>query len=181
VNDIDETLTCARFEQLLDQLGADLARWPEPERAAAIALLGADARARELLAQAEALETGLRGLPAPEPSAALRRAIAEIPLRHPQPAATDAAFAWLPLRSALSLFATAALMVALGGISGALATDLDLSLRTTAQVESGAGAGDRDDAASDGYDADADDDALAELVALTELAFADELDKELLP
>jgi len=152
----------AGFEQLLDQHGADLGRFPEHERSAAAALLAADPRARRMLAQAEALERGLQSMTAPEPSAALRRAVAEIPLRHPQPAPAAAAFGWLPLRSAWVLTASAALMLALGALSGALAGDLDLSLQAeTTQLAD-----------------EPEDDALSEL---SELAFADELDQELVP
>ncbi len=152
----------ARFEQLLDQHGADVARFPERERSAASALLAADPRARRLLAQAEALERGLQSMTTPEPSAALRRAVAEIPLRHPQPAPAAAAFGWLPLRSAWALAASAALMLALGALSGALASDLDLSLQAEATQLA----------------LEPEDDALTEL---SELAFAAELDEELVP
>jgi hypothetical protein len=152
----------ARFEALLDQRGADLARFPEPERAAAAALLARDPRARGMLAQADAIERGLLGMAAPEPSAALRRAVAEIPLRHPQPEPMAAALSWLPLRSLWALVASGALMLALGALSGVWASDLDLSLQDAEQVQA----------------EQTEDDALTEL---SELAFAAELDEELSP
>ncbi len=157
-------LTLERFEELLDLYGADLARFPKEERAAAAALVAADPHAQRLHAQALALEAGLQGMPAPEPSAALRRAVAEIPLRHPQPAAGAASLLPLRWRSAWALFASAALMVALGALSGSLTRDADLTALAagSAEVEPGA----------------SDSDPLAELA---ELAFASDLDDELAP
>jgi hypothetical protein len=153
----------ARLQELLDLHGGDVARFPEDERAAASALLADDAHARRMLADAAALEQALSALNAPEPSAALRRAVAEIPLRHPHGEGARAVFAWLPLRSAWALCASAALIVALGALSGALADDLDLSLWPAPASEF---AGEDEDAA---------------LSELSELAFAGELDDELAP
>jgi hypothetical protein len=50
------TMTLARFQHLLDVHGADLARWPQPQRAAAEGLLAADGAAVSALAQARALD-----------------------------------------------------------------------------------------------------------------------------
>ena len=50
------TMTLARFQRLLDVRGADPARWPQPERAAAERLLASDAAAGGALAQARALD-----------------------------------------------------------------------------------------------------------------------------
>jgi anti-sigma factor RsiW len=162
VNDSSHKLTLERFEQLLDRHGAELDRFPERDRAAAAELLAADPEARRLHAQAAALEAGLRGLPAPEPSAALRRAVAEIPLRNPQPAPGVPSLSRLPPRRVFALFASAALMVALGALSATLTgPDPDLSPL----------------AAESEQDEPADDD----LDILTELAFASELDDELAP
>jgi hypothetical protein len=154
-------MALSRLQALLDVHGSDLARFPEPERSAARALLAADERAARMLAEAEALHGALAGLPPPEPSAALRRAVAEIPLRHPQLEGARSAFAWLPLRSAWALCASAALIVALGALTGALADGLDVSLSPEPQVEPAE-----------------EDDALTEL---SELAFAAELADELAP
>lgn len=60
------TMTLARFERLLDAHGADLARWPQGQRAAAERLLAADPGATAALAQARALDA----LMAREPAAA---------------------------------------------------------------------------------------------------------------
>ena len=105
------------------------------------------------------LTRALARLPAPEPSAALRRAVAEIPLRHPQTA--PGSFA-LPFRPLWAWLAAGTLMVALGALSGALASDIDLSPVLAQPAPS-------EDAAED------------ELSELTELAFAAELDEELAP
>jgi hypothetical protein len=50
------TMTLARFQRLLDVHGADPARWPQPERAAAERFLTADAGAAAVFAQARALD-----------------------------------------------------------------------------------------------------------------------------
>jgi hypothetical protein len=50
------TMTLARFQHLLDVHGADPARWPQPESAAAERLLAADDDATAALAQARALD-----------------------------------------------------------------------------------------------------------------------------
>lgn len=58
-----------RLEVLLDAYGADPARWPAAERAAALALLAADPAARAGLEQARQLDRALDALPpAPAPA-----------------------------------------------------------------------------------------------------------------
>jgi hypothetical protein len=164
VTDTPSRLALGRFEELLDLYGTDLARFPEDERAAASALLAADAGAQRLHAQALALESGLQGMSAPEPSAALRRAVAEIPLRHPQQTAASATL-W-PLRwgSAWALFASAAVMVMLGALSGSMSRDVDFAELTGAGTENDASADERET-----------------IDELAELAFASDLDDELAP
>jgi anti-sigma factor RsiW len=49
-------MTLARFQHLLDVHGADLARWPQAQRAAADRLLAADPAAAAALARARALD-----------------------------------------------------------------------------------------------------------------------------
>lgn len=61
-----------RLIELADAHGADLRRWPEGERDAARALLEADPAAREVLAQAAALDDLLAAAPRPTVSAELR-------------------------------------------------------------------------------------------------------------
>jgi hypothetical protein len=78
-----------RFARLLEGRGADLARWPAAERAAAEALLAGSAPARRLLAEARALDALLRdGLPSPDADAAgrVRAAVARRVARLPRPA-----------------------------------------------------------------------------------------------
>lgn len=58
-----------RLEVLLDAYGADPARWPAAERAAALALLATDPAARAWLEQARRLDRALDALPpAPAPA-----------------------------------------------------------------------------------------------------------------
>jgi hypothetical protein len=75
-------LLLARFAELLDSYGGELARWPEFERARAQALLTADARARELHAQALRLDAQLDAFQLPELSPQLRARVLEIPIKH---------------------------------------------------------------------------------------------------
>ena len=68
-----------RFAELAGAYGADLERWPESERFAALALAGRSADARALLADAHAVDAALAGLDRPPaPSAALRARIASL-------------------------------------------------------------------------------------------------------
>ena len=68
-------MTLADFERLLDVYGGDRTRWPAEARAAAAQLVARDARARGILAEAEALDRVLER--APLPSLAIEAALAE--------------------------------------------------------------------------------------------------------
>ena len=68
-------MTLADFERLLDVYGGDRTRWPAEARAAAAQLVARDARARRMLAEAEALDRVLER--APLPSLAIEAALAE--------------------------------------------------------------------------------------------------------
>lgn len=69
-----------RLAELLDAYGADPARWPADERAAALALLAADARARAMQAQARALDDWLAtDLPTPPGDVLRARILASTP------------------------------------------------------------------------------------------------------
>jgi hypothetical protein len=68
-------MTLADFERLLDVYGGDRTRWPAEARAAAAQLAARDARARRILAEAEALDRVLER--APLPSLAVEAALAE--------------------------------------------------------------------------------------------------------
>ncbi|HEV2957319.1 MAG TPA: hypothetical protein VGX95_14465 [Xanthobacteraceae bacterium] len=75
------TMTLARFQRLLDVHGADLARWPQPQRAAAERLLAADGAAAAALAQARALDMLVaREGPAQADATGVLRALAGAPL-----------------------------------------------------------------------------------------------------
>jgi hypothetical protein len=62
-------MTPARFESLIAAYGADPARWPAAERAAAEALLARAPELRARTAQAAALDTALDRWPSPAPPA----------------------------------------------------------------------------------------------------------------
>lgn len=79
----DDIIDIARLRELVCAYGADPARWPETERPAAEALLQSSPEARSVQSEAAGLDALLDGLPSEAPSAALRRKVAEIPLRHP--------------------------------------------------------------------------------------------------
>ena len=109
------TIDIQRFAMLLEIHGADPARFPDDERAPALGLLASSEEARTLLVEAEALARTLNSLRDPEPSAGLRRAVAEIPLRHPRTPAD-----WpLPLRWVWRAGLSAVVVVLLGALSGA--------------------------------------------------------------
>ena len=59
------SMTPADFERLLDVYGGDRTHWPTDARAAAAQLVARDARARRLLAEAEALDRVLERAPLP--------------------------------------------------------------------------------------------------------------------
>ena len=120
------------------------------------------------------LDELLSSLPEPEPSAALRRAVAEIPLRHPQPAPGwfggffRPSPAWFPFRSFARAALVAGAVLALGALAGlytddeVVASTPDTPRQGSHTVESGELGGDASD----------------ELALLT---FADDLDAELEP
>lgn len=68
-------MTLADFERLLDIYGGDRTRWPTDGRAAAAQLVSRDAKARRILAEAEALDRILER--APLPSLAVEAGLAE--------------------------------------------------------------------------------------------------------
>lgn len=59
------SMTLADFERLLDVYGGDRTHWPADARAAAAQLAARDAKARRLLAEAEALDRVLERAPLP--------------------------------------------------------------------------------------------------------------------
>lgn len=153
MNERPTPMDLERFTELLDAHGAEPARFPETERAAAVELLTHDARARQLHDEASTLARALDALGSPEPSAALRRTVAEIPLRHPRTGATTLP-GWFPFHSLSRALVSAALVAMLGVLSGAWTADWDAG---TAGAE-----------ADDWQD-------------LTVVAFASDLEQELAP
>lgn len=65
------TMTDTRLQELLASYGADPARWPAPEREAALALLQASPAARALRDEAAALDAALDRWTVPAPGPAL--------------------------------------------------------------------------------------------------------------
>ena len=64
-NTSNNGMTLADFERLLDVYGGDRTRWPAEARAAAAQLVARDAKARRMLAEAEALDRVLERAPLP--------------------------------------------------------------------------------------------------------------------
>jgi hypothetical protein len=109
------------------------------------------------------LDEAMKSLKEPVPSAELRRAVAEIPLRHPRPERERVP--WLPVRTVWALAACGVLAVALGALSRTWLGDVEIAFDEQPAVRAA------------GSDADYDE----ELLDATELAFAETLDEELLP
>jgi hypothetical protein len=106
-------MTPERFEALAEAYGGDIARWPQAEQAAALALAGS-AQARAALAEAARLDARLADYAVAAPSGALMRKIA---------ASATAGPVWRRAQlwwSGLGLVAVAAA----GGIAGALAVSV---------------------------------------------------------
>jgi hypothetical protein len=75
------TMTLGRFQHLLDVHGADLARWPQSQRAAAERLLATDGLATTALAQARAMDALIaREAPAQPDATGILRRLAARPL-----------------------------------------------------------------------------------------------------
>jgi ferric-dicitrate binding protein FerR (iron transport regulator) len=75
------TITLTHFQRLLDVHGADLARWPTRQRAAAERLLASDGAAAAIFAQARALDALIaREAPAPADATSVLRALTARPL-----------------------------------------------------------------------------------------------------
>ena len=148
-----------RFSELLDTYGAEPVNWPAAERTAAEALLAVDPQAQRVLHETVTLNRLLDRSVAHEPSPALRRAVAEIPLREPR----SVKLPWLVatfVRGALS----ATLLLGLGGAYGFIDNP---SSDGVADTESGAVDGQAEPA--------------SELDDLLVLALGDELDEEQTP
>lgn len=88
----------ARLEALLAVRGAGIASWPAPLRREAADLLDRDPRARDLLAEAQALDALLDLLPEPDDAGAARvmRAVATRLAEETRPQLSFLSFAWRP-------------------------------------------------------------------------------------
>lgn len=111
-----------RFRHLIDAYGGDIARWPEPERAGAEALLQASAEARRWRDEAAALDRSLRSALDVGPSGdQIDRVLGRLEDLPPQFGLLDGALPapmrrpWVP---AALLAATMAIGFVLGSLSG---------------------------------------------------------------
>ncbi len=85
---VRQPISIDRFRTLLDAYGAAAERWPEVERAAALALVAESAEARTLMDDARKLDDLLDSLPVAEPSPDLtERLLAAAPVAGPAPSA----------------------------------------------------------------------------------------------
>jgi hypothetical protein len=101
------------LEGLLDAHGSDQARWPEAKRIAAAGLLARSSEARDLLATQSAIDGLLDAAEEIQPSAELRRRIAEVPARD-----SKSAVEWGLLGRRWWMALTAATAVTFGAVSG---------------------------------------------------------------
>lgn len=121
----DATNQLERFERNLDTYGADLESWPSREKEAGLAVLRSSERARMLHAEAQRLADVLwqvdRAREPVEPSAALLRNLAEIPLRHPRRDPAARGLAWWPWKRSYGPVLVLAAAAALGVVVGRVA------------------------------------------------------------
>ncbi len=119
-------MTLEQFTQLLNIHGADLARFPESERAAAERLLVESVEARSALEEAQLLDGALGSLESADPSPELAKRIGAIPVRHPRTGA------WWPFatryRPALAMVAAALLGIGVGNWAYSTSAPLDAQL-----------------------------------------------------
>lgn len=115
--DNPEAMTLDTFEELLDTYGR-LESWPERQRSSGAAFAEQSPAARHMLTQLHTLESVLEDLPVLEPTAALRRAVAKVPVRAPRAIkpAFDLRFLWRPL-------VTVGLFAVMGVSLGLVATE----------------------------------------------------------
>jgi hypothetical protein len=76
------------FEALLDGLGEDLSRWPDPQREAAFGLLSQSTAARALLAEANLLRSALARPAVRAPAGLADRIVARATQSESTPAAS---------------------------------------------------------------------------------------------
>jgi anti-sigma factor RsiW len=127
------TMTLARFQRFLDVHGADPARWPQPERAAAERLLACDGAATAALAQARALD-GLiaRNAEAQADATGVLRALAARPLP-----AQRRRFLWRQWPSELLTFDFAPAWPRLAALAGVAALGFAIGLTDVGSIPLG--------------------------------------------
>ena len=115
-------VTLERLAQLLDAYGGEPARWPDPERAAALQLIASAPQAAALQRTALELDGALDLQVLPDAAdARLRARVLEIPIRHPR---EEREHSWSFGRSRNWMFALYALTpCVLGFLSGTLLMD----------------------------------------------------------
>lgn len=143
-----KTMDLSEFEAALDKYGVDWSRWPAEDVPAAQALMAQDERAAHCWEVAREVGSLLeQALPPLEPSAALLRRVASVPLEHQRSSRLRWSWLWQPVAVAL-----------LAGLAG-------LFVGTFEQPET------TGDVAVSGGEQPADE--ANEAWALVELAFAD--------
>jgi hypothetical protein len=110
--DLHAPMTLARFTALLDAYGAEPARWPERERAAALTLLARSPEAYAQRDEAAVLDTLLDRAPAPAPPAALAARILAAAPHVAAPRVAAAPRAGAPRRARTPRVAAAAALAA---------------------------------------------------------------------
>jgi len=109
---VSHPLTAERFRALLETYGSRVASWPVEVQAPAQVFIATSPQAAQWLAQQRELDVWLDSATGVEPSPALLRRIAEIPLRHPQ---VSWWARWNP-RSAIAALTAAAALGVLAGV-----------------------------------------------------------------
>ncbi|HKQ69579.1 MAG TPA: hypothetical protein VJT73_09580 [Polyangiaceae bacterium] len=123
---MNREMTEPRFRELLQAYGADFTRWPASLREAAEAFAVARPASATWVDEQRAVDRLLDDAPALDPSPALLRSIAEIPLRHP--VAENSGFEpFARFRTALFGFALAAAMGVFAGFAVPEADDTEAS------------------------------------------------------
>jgi hypothetical protein len=112
----EKGMDAARFRALLASYGADVARWPEGERAQARAFATTSREAALWLEEERRLDALLDGAPGMAPSPSLLRRVAEIPARNVRSA-------WQPFGGARRWLAGALAAAAMGAIVGSVTPD----------------------------------------------------------
>lgn len=128
------TMNLERFATIVDAYGAEPARWPDAERAAALALLLASTEARARREAASALDGLLATLPPARPSADLREAVLAAAPRRRGRAGLFGGLGWRPVGAALAASFLLGLIVG-GVIDGPSATAADGSQLELAMLE----------------------------------------------